>query len=108
MAKHLIERNDKNMSEVKAQKKVSTEPQKAKTDKAEAGTKGASETTKSADTTVEKTDSAPKSASQSSISHFSSVSTPAYKKGWENIFGRSKNTRTTASNTDHGGDFPNN
>lgn len=29
----------------------------------------------------------PKSASQSSISHFSSVSTPAYRDGWAAIFG---------------------
>ncbi|PCI04452.1 MAG: hypothetical protein COB78_09090 [Hyphomicrobiales bacterium] len=95
------------MSEVKAQKKNSTEPKKAKTVKTEAGAKGASETTKSADTTsVAKTAAAPKSASQSSISHFSSVSTPAYKEGWANIFGRSKIDHTTASNTDDGEHFP--
>ncbi|MBL6864648.1 MAG: hypothetical protein ISQ90_07635 [Rhodospirillales bacterium] len=29
----------------------------------------------------------PKSASQSSISHFSSVATPAYREGWAAIFG---------------------
>jgi hypothetical protein len=32
---------------------------------------------------------APKSASQSSISHFSSVSTPEYRSGWNKIFGTS-------------------
>ena len=32
---------------------------------------------------------APKSASQSSISHFSSVSTPEYRSGWDKIFGPS-------------------
>ena len=95
------------MSEAKVQEKVSTSPKKAKTEKAEAGTKGAGETTKSADTTsVEKTDAAPKSASQSSISHFSSVSTPAYKEGWDSIFGRSKIGHTTASNTDNGEHIP--
>ena len=95
------------MSEAKVQEKVSTSPKKAKTEKAEAGTKGAGETTKSADTTsVEKTDAAPKSASQSSISHFSSVSTPAYKEGWDSIFGRSKIDHTTASNTDNGEHIP--
>lgn len=89
------------------QEKVSTEPKKAKTEKAETVTKGVNETTKSADTSlVGKTDTAPKSASQSSISHFSSVSTPAYKEGWENIFGRSKLDQTTASNTDNGDPFP--
>jgi len=95
------------MSEVKAQKKNSTEPKKAKTEKAEAGAKGTSETTKSADSTsAGKTAAAPKSASQSSISHFSSVSTPAYKEGWANIFGRSKIDHTTASNTEDGERFP--
>ena len=32
----------------------------------------------------------PQSASQTSISHFSSVSTPEYRKGWDNIFGARK------------------
>ncbi|MBL4731940.1 MAG: hypothetical protein JKY82_04980 [Rhizobiaceae bacterium] len=95
------------MSEVKAPKKNSPEPKKAKTEKAESGAKGASETTKPADTTsAGKSDAAPKSASQSSISHFSSVSTPAYKEGWANIFGGSKTDHTTASNTDDGEHFP--
>ena len=43
------------------------------------------ETTQDSKTTKDKTP--PKSASQSSISHFSSVSTPAYRSGWEQIFG---------------------
>ena len=89
------------------QEKKSTGPKKVKTKKVETGAKGANETTKSADTTlVEKTDTAPKSASQSSISHFSSVSTPAYKAGWENIFGQSEIGNTTASNTDNVEHFP--
>ena len=33
-----------------------------------------------------KTDAPPKSLSQSSISHFSSVSTPEYRSGWDKIF----------------------
>jgi hypothetical protein len=37
-------------------------------------------------------DNKPQSASQSSISHFSSVSTPEYRQGWDQIFGTSKNT----------------
>ncbi|MCP4073497.1 MAG: hypothetical protein GY742_17430 [Hyphomicrobiales bacterium] len=95
------------MSEVKVQEKVSTSPQKAKTDKAGAETKVANETKKSADTTsVEKAEPAPKSASQLSTSHFSSVSTPAYREGWENIFGRSKTDRTKASNSDNSEHFP--
>lgn len=95
------------MSEVKTQNKGSSAPQKAKTEKSDAGTKSASETTKSTETTsVEKTEAAPKSASQSSISHFSSVSTPAYKKGWDDIFGRSKNGRQSASNSSNGEYIP--
>ena len=103
-----IERKDKNMSEVKVQEKVSTGPKKAKTEKVEAaGTSEANEPTNSADTTLaKKTDAAPKSASQSSISHFSSVSTPAYKEGWDSIFGRSNIDQTTASNEDNGENFP--
>ena len=33
---------------------------------------------------------APKSASQTSTSHFSSVSTPEYRSGWDKIFGKPK------------------
>ncbi len=88
------------------QEKKSSGPKKVKTEKSEAKTKGTNEATKSADTTsVEKTDAAPKSASQSSISHFSSVSTPAYKEGWDNIFGRSNIDQKT-SNKDNGEHFP--
>ncbi len=35
-----------------------------------------------------KKNDAPKSASQTSISHFSSVSTPEYRYGWNKIFGK--------------------
>ena len=48
-------------------------------------TEKSTETTQDSKTTKDKTP--PKSASQSSISHFSSVSTPAYRSGWEQIFG---------------------
>ncbi len=100
------------MSEAKVSEKASTSPPKAKTEKADAGAKAASETAKSADTSssdtpsVAKADAAPKSASQTSISHFSSVSTPAYKEGWENIFGRSKFGSTKAANTDNSEHIP--
>jgi len=40
-----------------------------------------------ADKTVSKSEAAPKSASQTSLSHFSSVSTPEYRAGWQRIFG---------------------
>ena len=38
---------------------------------------------------AKKTD-APQSASQTSTSHFSSVSTPEYRSGWDKIFGKPK------------------
>ena len=40
-----------------------------------------------ADKTATKSEAAPKSASQTSLSHFSSVSTPEYRAGWQRIFG---------------------
>ena len=48
---------------------------------------------KTADNSVSKKETAPKSASQSSISHFSSVSTPDYRSGWDNIFGEKSNSK---------------
>ena len=43
--------------------------------------------TKSEDNLASKSVSAPQSAAQSSTSHFSSVSTPQYRSGWNTIFG---------------------
>jgi hypothetical protein len=93
------------MSTIKAPKKVSPE-KKTKTEsttkKADTSSVNKTETSavdKAETSTVDKTDAAtidksvnavepsPKSASQSSISHFSSVSTPEYRAGWERIFG---------------------
>ena len=42
------------------------------------------------DNQVAKTKSTNQSASQRSISHFSSVSTPEYREGWDRIWGNSK------------------
>ena len=44
---------------------------------------------------VKKSD-APKSASQTAISHFSSVSTPEYRSGWDKIFGNADEEEPTA------------
>ena len=46
-----------------------------------------------------KSDTKPQSAAQSSISHFSSVSTPEYRQGWEQIFGTRKDTNITDQKT---------
>ncbi len=50
--------------------------------------------------------SPPKSASETSISHFSSVSSPAYKAGWESIFGGSKAKRKGSSKSAKGDPIP--
>lgn len=103
------------MSEVKAPKKSDTGSKKSETTKSETtkseGTKteavksATAAETPSADKSASKPDTAPKSASQSSISHFSSVSTPAYRSGWEAVFGGGKNAKKT-SKTSNGVDLP--
>ena len=60
-----------------------TEPTKTEAAKSEV----ANTENKLVDNSVAKSSSPPKSASQSSTSHFSSVSTPEYRSGWNNIFG---------------------
>ncbi|MDP6175006.1 MAG: hypothetical protein QGF09_12635 [Rhodospirillales bacterium] len=64
-------------------------------DSAASETKTKSETkseTKSGSDSSTKKETAPKelSASATSISHFSSVRTPEYRSGWNNIFGTKK------------------
>ena len=51
--------------------------------------KKSKETTDISGESPKKTD-APQSASQTSKSHFSSVSTPEYRSGWDKIFGKPK------------------
>ena len=60
-----------------------TEVAKTTVDKAET----TNAESKSVDSSTTKSASSPKSAAQSSISHFSSVSTPQYRSGWDIIFG---------------------
>lgn len=102
------------MSDVKAPRKgdaASKKPEATKTEaKSTEAKKPESETpAKAAETASEtpaaKADAAPKSASQTSISHFSSVSTPAYRAGWEAIFGGAA-ARKTKSKAGDGDDFP--
>lgn len=93
------------MSEAKAPTKPSSEPKPAKVDKPEAAKKETTEAAKTTDTPAAKADAGPKSASQTSISHFSSVSTPEYKAGWDNIFAKPK-TAQAAANTGKNEEFP--
>ena len=86
------------MSDAKAPKKVKTAPQKVEAEKP-AVTKveavkpdTAKSDTSTADSSAKKAEPTAKSASQESISHFSSVSTPEYRSGWDHIFGSGKKT----------------
>jgi hypothetical protein len=102
------------MSDAKVSKKVDTAPKKPEAAKPEA-TKpevlkpevAKSEEAKTdivvseaatVDNSAKKAEPSPKSASQASISHFSSVSTPEYRSGWDSIFGGGKDAKKTASN----------
>ena len=97
------------MSEVKSQRKADvgskapetkkTEVKKTEVKKPEAAQSPTASEPPSADNSAGKTDATPKSASQSSISHFSSVSTPAYRSGWNSIFGGGTVSKKTKSNT---------
>ncbi|SDB52654.1 hypothetical protein [Bauldia litoralis] len=103
------------MSDVKAPRKgdaASKKPEATKTEvksteakTPDAGKPEKATETASAETPAAKADAAPKSASQTSISHFSSVSTPAYRAGWEAIFGGAA-ARKTKSKASDGDDFP--
>ena len=54
----------------------------------------------SQESSTNKSEKTPKSASQSSISHFSSVSTPAYRSGWDNIFGNKNNSKSSVTKSE--------
>ena len=116
MVCHSYEGSDENMSEVKAPKKGAagpkkseakkTEIEKTEIEKTEAKQSATAAETTSADKSADKTGSSPKSASQSSISHFSSVSTPAYRSGWNSVFGGGEASKKTKSKTSNGEIFP--
>lgn len=87
------------MSDTKAAKKAKTAPKKGETaksaaNKSEAAKPDTGKSDKSsADSSTKKAESAGKSKSQESISYFSSVSTPAYRAGWDHIFGSGKKSK---------------
>ena len=64
--------------------------QNAKTETSSNVSESKSQDTNSNSGEIAKKSDAPKSASQTSISHFSSVSSPEYRAGWDKIFGKSK------------------
>ena len=69
-------------------------------------TEKANSETKSADSSTPKSVPPSKSASQSSISHFSSVSTPQYRSGWNSIFGDESGPKRMNPDKVSGNDFP--
>jgi hypothetical protein len=83
------------MSEAKTPKKDTTKAKKAKKKEPKTTTESGTATEvgsvdKSKDKAADKAVAPPKSASQSSISHFSSVATEEYRSGWADIFGGKK------------------
>ena len=110
------------MSDTKTPKKTETTSKKNETSKTEVAKTEASKTevvktevpsteaadteTKTADDSASKAVSQTKSASQSSISHFSSVSTPQYRSGWNNIFGDGSDVKKIVPKEVSQNDFP--
>ena len=105
------------MSDTKTPKKAETKSKKnevAKTEVAKTevvktdvpSTEAADTETKTADDSASKAVSQTKSASQSSISHFSSVSTPQYRSGWNNIFGDGSDVKKIVPKEVSQKDFP--
>ena len=95
------------MSDAKTPKKAETKSKKNETTKTEVASAEAANTEiKTADGSASKAVSQPKSASQSSISHFSSVSTPQYRSGWNNIFGDGSDVKKIVPKKVSPNDFP--
>ena len=95
------------MSDAKTPKKAETKSKKNEATKTEVASAEAANTEiKTADGSASKAVSQPKSASQSSISHFSSVSTPQYRSGWNNIFGDGSDVKKIVPKEVNQKDFP--
>lgn len=96
-------------SKENSSKKTTSETNKAKlessaktTDTSKVDKTGSS----TADKTVTKSEAAPKSASQTSLSHFSSVSTPEYRAGWQRIFGGGEVNQKEEQEVSNENEFP--
>jgi hypothetical protein len=95
------------MSKENTPQKAETKPKKNDLTKSEVvKTDTANSENKTAENSASKKETPPKSASQSSISHFSSVSTPEYRSGWDNIFGEKSNAKKIKSKQSIKSDFP--
>lgn len=80
--------------------KKTTKPTKEPNTSDSKTTVGEKKETKSESSSSNKPEKTPKSASQTSISHFSSVSTPAYRSGWDNIFGNKNNSKSSVKESE--------
>ena len=78
------------MKDTKPTKKETNSPKKTSESTVDK-TKSKSDSSVSQENKSSKTQGTNKSASQTSISHFSSVSTPEYREGWNRIFGAKSN-----------------
>lgn len=94
------------MSDAKAPPKSEAGSKKTEAKKPAAEQSATAVETSPADKSSAKSDVTPKSASQSSISHFSSVSTPAYRAGWDSVFGKAKTTKKKSTRTSVGENIP--
>ena len=95
----MIKENTPQKAETKPKKNDLTKSEVVKTDTANSENK-------TVENSASKKETPPKSASQSSISHFSSVSTPEYRSGWDNIFGEKSNAKKIKSKQSIKSDLP--
>ena len=95
------------MSKENTPQKAETKPKKNDLTKSEVvKTDTTNSENKTAENSASKKETPPKSASQSSICHFLSVSTPEYRSGWDNIFGEKSNAKKIKSKQSIKSDLP--
>ena len=100
-------KNETSKTEVAKTEVAKTEVAKTEVVRTDVPSAEAADTeTKTADDSASKAVSQTKSASQSSISHFSSVSTPQYRSGWNNIFGDGSDVKKIVPKEVSQNDFP--
>ena len=100
-------KNETSKTEVAKTEVAKTEVAKTEVVRTDVPSAEAADTeTKTADDSASKAVSQTKSASQSSISHFSSVSTPQYRSGWNNIFGDGSDVKKIVPKEVSQSDFP--
>ncbi len=92
------------MSEAKTAKKTESKPKE--TSQTNNKTDNKAETKTDSKTETSSTGATNKSASQTSISHFSSVTTKEYRSGWEKIFGKKKKAKKSRAKKANGVDLP--